>query len=138
MARWKTPKAERPKKFAEALATQRKERLTARVSTIERGLKIRIVALLMLILASSLGLWFAEFQVGAVLLWLLIAFAGGYAVFEFDLFVSKVFVVISAVVMEFLVLDGVPGLLEFGTVGNTMLLIFGALDAVLIYALAKL
>lgn len=137
MARWKTPKTKGAGKFAEALAAER-GKAAPKISAIERGLKTRIVALLMLILAASLGLWFAEFQIGALILWLLIAFAGGYAVFEFDLFISKVFVVVSAVVMEFLVLDGVPGLLDFGTVGNTMLLVFGALDAILIYALAKL
>ena len=108
------------------------------LSPLERGLKTRIVALLMLILASSLGLWFAEFRLEAVLLWLLIAFAGGYAVFEFELFISKVFVVVSALVMEFLVLDGIPDLLVFGTAGNLLMMTFGLLDAVLIYALMKL
>jgi hypothetical protein len=134
MTRWKTPK-KRPKKIAEAMAAPTKGK---ELSKIERGIKTRIVALIMLILAASLGLLFAQFQLAAVILWLLIVFAGGYAVFEFDLFVSKVFVVISALVVEFLVLDGVPGLLEFGTIGNVLLLIFGALDAILIYALSKL
>ena len=108
------------------------------VYSIERGLKTRILALLMLILASSLGLWFAEFQPVALLLWLLIVFAGGYAVFEFELFISKVLVVVSALVMEFLALDGVLGLLVLGSPGNLMMLVFGILDVVLIYALMKL
>jgi len=108
------------------------------VSVIERGLKTRILALLMLILASSLGLWFAEFQPMAILLWLLIVFAGGYAVFEFELFISKVLVVVSALVMEFLALDGVKNLLVFGSSGNLMMFVFGILDIVLIYALMKL
>lgn len=109
-----------------------------KVSSIERGLKTRIIALLMLILASSLGLWFAEFQPGAILLWLIIALAGGYAVFEFELFISKVFVIASALVMEFLVLDGVPNLLVLGSAGNILLLTFGILDAILVYALMEL
>lgn len=136
MAKWATPKRKRTKNFGAAMAVERKT--SARVSAIEQGLKTRIVALLMLILASSLGLWFADFQAGALILWLLIAFAGGYAVFEFDLFVSKVFVVVAAIVMEFLVLDGVPDLVLLGSAGNMMLLAFGVLDAVLIYTLAKL
>ena len=107
-------------------------------SAIERGLKTRILALLMLILASSLGLWFAEFQPMAILLWLLIVFAGGYAVFEFELFISKVLVVVSALVMEFLALDGVRNLLVLGAPGNLMMIVFAILDVVLIYALMKL
>jgi len=136
MARWARPKKGRPVKFSDRMAKGKKA--APKMSSIESGLKTRIVALLMLILAASLGLWFAELQVGTIVLWLLIAFAGAYAVFEFDLFVSKVFVVIAALVMEFLVLDGVPGLVTLGTAGNMMLLAFGALDMVLIYTLARL
>ena len=119
------------KKFA-------RPKISERASPIERGLKTRILALLMLILASSLGLWFAEFQPMAILLWLLIIFAGGYAVFEFEMFISKVLVVVSAFVMEFLALDGVKNLLIFGSPGNLMMIVFGILDIVLIYALMKL
>jgi hypothetical protein len=108
------------------------------VEEIQRGLKTRVIALLMIILASSLGLWFAEFQPLALLLWIIISLVGGYAVFEFELFVSKVFVVISALIMEFLVLDGVPSLFTLGSPGSLMMIAFGILDAILIYALMKL
>lgn len=110
----------------------------SRIERVERGLKTRIIALLMLILASSLGLWFALFEPFAVVLWLVISIAGAYAVFTFDLFISKVFVVASAFVMQFLVLDGVPNLLALGSPGNLMLITFGVLDIVLIYSLSKL
>ena len=129
----------RPKKRSRPRKQARTSRpATKEMAAIERGLKTRIIALLMLILASSLGLWFASIQPFAIFLWLIIAFGGGYAIFEYDLFVSKALVVVSALVMEFLVLEGVPALLTFGSTGNLMLLAFGALDAVLIYALAKL
>jgi hypothetical protein len=108
------------------------------VAEIERSLKTRIVALLMLILASSLGLWFAMFQPIAIALWLLISLAGAYAVFTFDVFVSKAFVLTAALVMEFLILEGVPDVLVLASAGNIMLLTFGALDVILIYALMKL
>lgn len=108
------------------------------VSEIERSLKTRIVALLMLILASSLGLWFAMFQPIAIALWLLISLAGAYAVFTFDVFISKAFVLMAALVMEFLILEGVPNVLVLASAGNIMLLTFGALDVILIYALMKL
>ncbi|MEM2974280.1 MAG: hypothetical protein QW112_01480 [Candidatus Micrarchaeia archaeon] len=128
MARYKIKK---PKKITKSSPTKK-------ISTVERGLKTRILALLMLILASSLGLWFAEFQPMAILLWLLIVFAGGYAVFEFELFISKVLVIVSAFVMEFLALDGVRNLFVLGSPGNVMMIIFGILDVILIYALMKL
>jgi len=105
---------------------------------VERGLKTRVIALLMLILASSFGLWFAEFQPFAILLWIIVAFVGGYAVFEYELFLSKVFVVTSTLIMEFLVLDGVPNLFTIGSAGSIMMVTFGILDAVLLYALMKL
>ena len=104
----------------------------------EKYLKTRIIAILMLILASTIGLWFAELHPLAVILWLIIILAGGYAIFEFEIFVSKVLIVASALVMEFLVLEGTPDLLVLGSTGNIMLIIFGILDAVLIYSLLKL
>lgn len=123
--------------FAGKPRVVRRERMSA-VEEIQRGLKTRVIALLMIILASSLGLWFAEFQPLALLLWIIISLVGGYAVFEFELFVSKVFVVISALIMEFLVLDGVPSLFTLGSPGSLMMIAFGILDAILIYALMKL
>ncbi len=120
-----------------------KQRTTSRrppisIATIERGLKTRIISLLMLVLASSLGLWFAEFQTWAILLWLLVSFAGGYIIFEFSLFVSKALVVLSALIMEFLVLEGTPHLFVPGSPANLMLGAFVLLDALLVYALSKL
>jgi len=132
------PMAKRVKRVRKVGRKSRAARTYPSLSDVEKGMKVRIVALVMLILASSLGLWFAEFQWGALLLWLLIVFAGAYAVFEFGLFVSKVLIIVSAIIMELLVLEGVPNLLVFGTPGNLMLLTFGFLDAVLIYALSKL
>lgn len=108
------------------------------VAMIERGLKTRILSLLMLVLASSLGLWFTNFQPLSVLAWLLTAFIGGYIIFESRLFVSKALVVLSALVMEFFVLSGVPNLLTWGSPANLMLVAFAFLDLVLIYALSKL
>jgi len=131
MAKYKSKIKPRSRRFAKPSARPE-------VSPIERGLKTRILALLMLILASSLGLWFAEFQPMALLLWLLIVFAGGYAVFEFELFISKVLVVVSAFVMEFLALDGVKNLLVLGSPGDLMMIVFTILDIILIYALMKL
>lgn len=101
-------------------------------------LKTRVVALLMLILASTIGLWFAGFEYLAIILWLIVIIAGSYAVFEFEIFVSKVLIVVSALVMEFLVLEGSENLLTIGTIENSMLIVFGVLDAVLIYALIKI
>jgi hypothetical protein len=40
--------------------------------------------------------------------------------------------------MEFLALDGVRNLMVFGSPGNLMMIVFGILDIVLIYALMKL
>jgi hypothetical protein len=104
----------------------------------ERYLKTKIIAILMLILASTVSLFFSDFHYLAVVLWLIIILAGGYAIFEFEIFVSKVLIVASSLVMEFLVLEGSPDLLTLGSVGNVMLITFGVLDAVLIYSLLKL
>jgi hypothetical protein len=104
----------------------------------ERYLKTKIIAILMLILASTIGLWFAELHYLAVVLWLIIILAGGYAIFEFEFFVSKVLIVVSALIMEFLVLEGAPDLLVLGSPTNIMLIVFGILDVVLIYSLIKL
>jgi len=137
----KTKRIARPAARSTARPTARpaaRPAVSGKIYGVERGLKTRILALLMLILASSLGLWFAEFQAIAVLLWLLIVFAGAYAVFEFELFISKVLVVVSAFVMEFLALDGVRNLLVLGAPGNLMMIVFGILDVILIYALMKL
>ena len=137
----KTKRIARPTARSTARPTTRpaaRPAVSEKIYGVERGLKTRILALLMLILASSLGLWFAEFQAIAVLLWLLIVFAGAYAVFEFELFISKVLVVVSAFVMEFLALDGVRNLLVLGAPGNLMMIVFGILDVILIYALMKL
>lgn len=111
-----------------------------RIREIEVGLKTRIVTLVMLILAASLGLFYAEFAPGALLLWLIVIFAGGYAVFEFELFVTKALLVASALVMQFLVVAPVPSLADLAPPyeGEILLTVFGILDALLIYALAKL
>jgi len=132
--KWKTPK----KRETERKIRGKIRGIKEETAPVVKGLKIRILALILLVLASSLGLWFAEFQPAAFLLWLLIVLAGGYAVFEFELFVSKVFIIVSALIMEFLVLDAVPNLLVFGSPGNLMAVTFGFLDIVLIVALAKL
>ena len=143
MAKYKSKQKSKAKSAARPAArstarTAAQHAVSDKVYGIERGLKTRILALLMLILASSLGLWFAEFQAIAVLLWLLIVFAGAYAVFEFELFISKVLVIVSAFVMEFLALDGVRNILVLGAPGNLMMIVFMILDAILIYALMKL
>ena len=143
MAKYKSKQKSKSKSAARptARSTARpaaRHAVSEKIYGVERGLKTRILALLMLILASSLGLWFAEFQAIAVLLWLLIVFAGAYAVFEFELFISKVLVIVSAFVMEFLALDGVRNLFVLGAPGNLMMIIFGILDVILIYALMKL
>jgi hypothetical protein len=64
--------------------------------------------------------------------------AGGYIIFEYDLFVSKALVVLSAFAMQFLVLEGAKNLLAWGSPTNLMMVTFAVLDAVLIYALSKL
>jgi len=105
---------------------------------IERGLKTRILSLLMLILASSLGFWFFGFQPWALALWVVVSLAGGYVIFEYDLFVSKALVVMSTFAMQFLVLEGAKELLVWGSQNNLMMLTFAVLDIILIYALTKL
>ena len=105
---------------------------------LERGLKTRILSLLMLILASSLGFWFFGFQPWALALWVIISLAGGYIIFEYDLFVSKALVVLSTFAMQFLVLEGTQNLLVWGSPTNLMMVTFAVLDAVLIYALSRL
>ena len=105
---------------------------------IERGLKTRILSLLMLILASSLGFWFFGFEPWALALWVIVSLAGGYIIFEYDLFVSKALVVLSAFAMQFLVLEGAKELLVWGSPTNLMMVTFAVLDAVLIYALSRL
>ena len=92
----------------------------------------------MLILASSLGFWFFDFQPWALALWVVVALAGGYIVFEYDLFVSKVLVALSTFAMQFLVLEGAKELLVWGSQNNLMMLTFAVLDIILIYALTKL
>lgn len=105
---------------------------------IERGLKTRFISLLMLILASSLGFWFFDFQSWALAAWVIVSLVGGYIIFESDLFVSKAIVVFAAIVMQFLVLDSSQNLLVWGSSTNLMLLTFVALDIILIYALSRL
>ena len=105
---------------------------------LERGLKTRILSLLMLILASSLGFWFFGFEPWALALWVVVSLVGGYVIFEYDLFVSKALVVLSAFAMQFLVLEGAQNLLVWGSPTNLMMVTFAVLDAVLIYALSKL
>ncbi|VVB74005.1 Uncharacterised protein [uncultured archaeon] len=105
---------------------------------IERGLKTRILSLLMLILASSLGFWFFGFEPWALAMWVIVALAGGYVIFEYDLFVSKAMVVLAAFAMQYLVLEGAQNLLVLGSPTNLMMLTFAVLDLVLIYALSRL
>lgn len=121
-----------------AIAKRVKRAKAANRLDIERGLKTRILSLLMLILASSLSFWFFGFEPWALALWVIVALAGGYVVFEYDLFISKVLVVLSAFVMQFLVLEGAKELLVLGSSTNLMLLTFTGLDIILIYALSRL
>jgi len=104
----------------------------------ERGLKTRVISLLMLIIASSIGFWFFGFAPWALVGWILIVMLGGYIVFESDLSVSKALVVLSAIVMQFLVLNGSKNLLVLGSPTNLLMDAFVILDIILLYALSKL
>jgi hypothetical protein len=92
----------------------------------------------MLILASSIVLWFTSFSGISLLLWIIIAIVGGYIILNYDVFVSKSIVVLSALVMEFLVLINFSDLAILGSPGNILLIAFILLDIILIYALSKL
>lgn len=108
------------------------------VEKIEAGLKTKFISYLMLILASSIFLWFTTFSDISLILWVLIAVVGGYIILNYDLFVSKVIVVLSALAMQFVVLSGFTNLSIWGSPGNLLLITFAILDIVLIYALSKL
>ncbi|MCX8202662.1 MAG: hypothetical protein N3G74_02560 [Candidatus Micrarchaeota archaeon] len=107
------------------------------VEIIEAGLKTKFISYLMLILASSIVLWFTMFSDIALIAWIAVAIIGGYIILNYDLFVSKVLVVLSAVAMEFVVLSSFTNLLVWGSPGNILLLAFIVLDIILIYALSK-
>ncbi|MEM4134271.1 MAG: hypothetical protein QXO35_03320 [Candidatus Micrarchaeia archaeon] len=109
-----------------------------KVEKIEAGLKTKFISYLMLILASSIFLWFTMFSDFALIAWILIAIIGGYIILNYDLFVSKALVVLSAFVMEYIVLSSFSNLLIWGSPGNILLITFIVLDLVLIYALSKL
>ncbi|MEM3431293.1 MAG: hypothetical protein QXW80_00060 [Candidatus Micrarchaeia archaeon] len=109
-----------------------------RVEKIEAGLKTKFISYLMLILASSIFLWFTMFSDVALIAWVLIAIIGGYIILNYDLFVSKALVFLSAIVMEYIVLSSFSNLLIWGSPGNILLITFIVLDMVLIYALSKL
>jgi len=115
-----------------------RQRPRSAITAIERGLKTRILSSLMLILASSLGFWFFGFAPWALAAWVLSVVVGGYIIFEFDLTVSKSIVVLAALVMQFFVLEGAVDLLVIGSSTNLMLMTFGLLDLILIYALLKI
>ncbi len=109
-----------------------------KVEKIEAGLKTKFISYLMLILASSIFLWFTMFSDIALIAWVLIAIIGGYVILNYDLFVSKAVVVLSAITMEYIVLSSLSNLLIWGSPGNILLITFIVLDIVLIYALSKL
>jgi hypothetical protein len=108
------------------------------IKKVEIGLKTKFIAYLMLILASSIVLWFTMFSDISLILWIIVALLGGYIILNYDVFVAKALVVLSAIIMEFIVLTGFSNLLVFGSPGNLLLIVFGLLDVLLIYALSKL
>jgi hypothetical protein len=108
------------------------------IESIEHALKTKFLSYLMLILASSIVLWFTSFSEISLLLWIIIAIVGGYIILNYDVFVSKSIVVLSALVMEFLVLINFSDLAVLGSPGNILLIAFILLDIILIYALSKL
>lgn len=108
------------------------------IKKVEIGLKTKFIAYLMLILASSIVLWFTMFSDISLILWIIVALLGGYIILNYDVFVAKALVVLSAIIMEFIVLTGFSNLLVFGSPGNLLLIAFGLLDILLIYALSKL
>ena len=109
-----------------------------KIESIEHALKTKFLSYLMLILASSIVLWFTSFSEISLLLWIIIAIVGGYIILNYDVFVSKSIVVLSALVMEFLVLINFSDLAILGSPGNILLIAFIMLDIILIYALSKL
>jgi hypothetical protein len=109
-----------------------------KIESIEHALKTKFLSYLMLILASSIVLWFTSFSGISLLLWIIIAIVGGYIILNYDVFVSKSIVVLSALVMEFLVLINFSDLAILGSPGNILLIAFILLDIILIYALSKL
>jgi len=109
-----------------------------KIESIEHALKTKFLSYLMLILASSIVLWFTSFSEISLLLWIIIAIVGGYIILNYDVFVSKSIVVLSALVMEFLVLTNFSDLVILGSPGNILLIAFIMLDIILIYALSKL
>jgi len=109
-----------------------------KIESIEHALKTKFLSYLMLILASSIVLWFTSFSETSLLLWIIIAIIGGYVILNYDVFVSKSIVVLSALVMEFLVLINFSDLAILGSPGNILLIAFIMLDIILIYALSKL
>jgi len=108
------------------------------IKSIEHALKTKFLSYLMLILASSIVLWFASFSELSLFLWVIVAIVGGYVILNYDIFVSKAIVVLSTVVMEFLVLINFSNLLVLGSPGNILLITFIILDVILIYALSKI
>jgi len=109
-----------------------------KIESIEHALKTKFLSYLMLILASSIVLWFTSFSEISLLLWIIIAIVGGYIILNYDVFVSKSIVVLSAIAMEFLVLINFSDLAILGSPGNILLIAFIMLDIILIYALSKL
>ena len=119
--------------------TARKTKKESRqMERIEHNLKTKFISFLMLILASSIVLWFTSFSDIALLSWVLIAIFGGYVILTYGMFVSKAIVVLSAVAMEVMVLNGFSDIYILGSPGNVLAVSFLALDAILVYALSKL
>ena len=119
--------------------TRRKIKKESRqMERIEHNLKTKFISFLMLILASSIVLWFTSFSDVALLSWVLIAIFGGYVILTYGMFVSKAIVVLSAVAMEVMVLNGFSDIYVLGTPGNVLAVSFLVLDAILVYALSKL
>jgi len=108
------------------------------IEIIEHNLKTKFISFLMLILASSIVLWFTSFSDLALLSWILIAIFGGYVILTYGIFVSKAIVVMSAIAMEMMVLNEFSNVYILGSPGNVLAVSFLVLDAILIYALSKL
>lgn len=111
---------------------------STQMERIEHNLKTKFISFLMLILASSIVLWFTSFSDLALISWVLVAVFGGYVILTYGMFVSKAIVVLSAVAMEVMVMNGFSDIYVLGSPGNVLAIAFVALDLVLVYALSKL
>ncbi|MCS7109512.1 MAG: hypothetical protein NZ903_01815 [Candidatus Micrarchaeota archaeon] len=118
--------------------TKKTSKPSKQIEIIEAGLKTKFISYLMLILASSLILWFTMFSDVALIAWIAVAIIGGYVILNYELIVSKVVVILSAIAMELIVLSGFTDIFVFGSAGNVLLITFIILDIILLYALSKI